>query len=450
VVIGNKIMGLLTWTSKDPWESFLLVAAFWWIVLYGEVFVKYGGNIIAVAGLAIGLFIRRFKKDDVHPSLDEILETLQTFTARLNIFFDPFYRATHFLSTGTTPTTATTAPALTALALRILVVTPVWLFLSTWPFHIITGRRVVLVMGTLILSWHSRPAKVTRTIIWRSLTVRWVCEQFTGLSFTPVVLVPPPLTPRKSGEANTVTPSASTTSLLPKGTASASKLESLSTPLQPGAASSPGVRFTFVIYENQRRWLGIGWNTSLFAYERAPWTDESLEPCPPPSEFTLPETAPDSGVKWRWVEGDEWRVDGQDQEGRKPGKKQAVKDKLGGNGEEGQGWIYYDNKWNHGTRDGGDSWGKYTRRRKWIRNAELVEAHKAETTFDGINDSTVSLASTAPPPAYSSASFNSSVPEIHITESGSNSSSGNDGGGRNGAFSRVKDKMKGKDVSQDG
>lgn len=37
-------------------------------------------------------------------------------------------------------------------------------------------------------------------------------------------------------------------------------------------------------------------------------------------------------------------MDGQDTEGRKPGKKQAIKDKLGGSGVEGEGWIYYDNK----------------------------------------------------------------------------------------------------------
>ena len=90
--------------------------------------------------------------------------------------------------------------------------------------------------------------------------------------------------------------------------------------------------------------MGIGWNTSLFAYERAPWTDESLEPCPPPVEFQLPETPSGSGVRWRWVPREDWRVDGQDTEGKKHGKKQVVKDKLGGSGVVGEGWIYYDNK----------------------------------------------------------------------------------------------------------
>lgn len=60
--VGNKVMGLLTWTSGDPWESFLVVAAFWAVVLYGEVLVRYGGNVLVIVGLAVGMFLRRFKK----------------------------------------------------------------------------------------------------------------------------------------------------------------------------------------------------------------------------------------------------------------------------------------------------------------------------------------------------------------------------------------------------
>jgi len=64
-------------------------------------------------------------------------------------------------------------------------------------------------------------------------------------------------------------------------------------------------------------------------------------------------------------------VEGADGHGKKS-KGQEVKDKLGGSGEVGQGWVYYDNQWRDGRR-GVDGWGKYTRRRKWYRNAELVE-----------------------------------------------------------------------------
>ena len=55
-------MGLLTWTSGDSWESFLLVAAFWAVVLYGEVLVRYGGNVLGVLALAVGIFLPQLKK----------------------------------------------------------------------------------------------------------------------------------------------------------------------------------------------------------------------------------------------------------------------------------------------------------------------------------------------------------------------------------------------------
>lgn len=84
----------------------------------------------------------------------------------------------------------------------------------------------------------------------------------------------------------------------------------------------------------------------MFAYERAPYTDEHLQPCPSPEEFALPETPEGSGVKWRWVQGQDWRVEGAkgEKNGNGSHKKQDVKDKVGLSGESGEGWVYYDNK----------------------------------------------------------------------------------------------------------
>jgi len=71
------------------------------------------------------------------------------------------------------------------------------------------------------------------------------------------------------------------------------------------------------------------------------------------------------------VEGEGWEVEGATGNSG-GGKRQELKDRLGGPGEGGEGWWYYDNKWHDGRR-GVDGWGKYTRRRKWVRRAELVE-----------------------------------------------------------------------------
>ncbi|KAM3086911.1 hypothetical protein ACMFMG_001031 [Clarireedia jacksonii] len=372
----NKIVGLITWTSGDPWESFLLVASFWAIVLYGDVVMRYAGPLVVVIGLILGMYSRRYsplsstgwtgeKQKKGHKrmdseatntkhqkTLDEIVETLKIFTSRCNVLLDPLLQLTDFLSTQRTATSATTRPALTTLLLRILLVTPMWVILTLPPLQVITTKRIVLVSGTIFLTWHSRPNRIARTILWRSASVRRICTAITGLHFTDTLAPPttngtdkkPPLPPRRSSNVE-----------------EASLAANAAIKRRPEA---PGVKFTFILYENQRRWVGLGWTDSLFAYERAAWTDEHLNACPPKEEFELPDVE-GGGARWRWVEGSRWLVEGAG-ENDEGGSKAKV------NSDGGSGWIYYDNKWQNGRR-GQDGWGRYTRRRKWYRDAELVE-----------------------------------------------------------------------------
>ncbi|MCJ1354826.1 MAG: peroxisome- protein [Icmadophila ericetorum] len=356
----NQLLGLISWTSEDPWESYLLVAIFWAVVLYGSNILRWAGPIMLVAGLILGMYSRRYsplsstgltaektrgwKAKEPEPnmkhqkSLDEILDTLNVFTSRCNVLLDPFVYLTDFLSTQRTATTASTRPALTTLFLRILMITPIWTVLALPPIEVITTKRIVLTIGTMLLSWHSRPARVARTLLWRSLTIRHVISIITGLDFitqTSTHQAPsPPLPPRSKSQHDIATTIATDKTTHPAG-----------------------VRFTFVVYENQRRWLGLGWTSSLFAYERAPWTDEHTNPSASKDEFQLP-IVENGNAKWEWVSGREWRIEG-------VGKQAASKTSS-------DGWIYYDNKWNDGRR-GQDGWGRYTRRRKWYRDAELVE-----------------------------------------------------------------------------
>lgn len=373
IVSLNRLVGLLSWTTEDPWESFLLVAAFWLTTLYGSYIIRWAGPILLVTFIIVGMYLRRYsplsstgwtgekqkghKRDpsDVgaikhHKSLDEILSTLQTFTTRCNILLDPFLRLTDFLSTQQTATSATTQPALTTLFIRIMVASPLWwaLALPPSPFRILTTQRITLVFGTIILSWHSRPARISRTILWRSRSVRSVCTVLTGLQFGPPSSTAPPLPPR-------LTPSQSAIALANKRN------------------GNEGIRFTFTLFENQRRWLGIGWTTSMLAYERATWTDEHLNECLSPQQFELPEV--EGGMaKWRWVAGSDWHVE-TGTKSKEAGNKGKAKEKEDENEEDA--WVYYDNKWRDGRR-GQDGWGRYTRRRKWVRDAELVDVDPAE------------------------------------------------------------------------
>lgn len=365
----NKVVGLLTWTTGDPWESFLLLAGFWAVTLYGDAVMRWTGPIVVVLGLILGMYSRRYSplsstgwtgekgqkghkragsegSTRHHKSLDEIVDILKLFTSRCNILLDPLLRLTDFLSTQRTATSATTRPALTTLFIRILLITPVWIILTLPPLYIITTRRVILTVGTLVLSWHSRPARVSRTILWRSRTVRRISATITGLDLgepEPTKINGAPALPPRKKNAQEIA-------------------ASLAAKRRP---DSPGIRFTFTLFENQRRWLGIGWTSSMLAYERASWTDEHLNPAPSKDHFELPEVE-GGHARWRWINGSEWRIDGVDDDSSNDEGGKA------GTGSDAAGWIYYDNKWRDGRR-GQDGWGRYTRRRKWHRDAELVE-----------------------------------------------------------------------------
>lgn len=380
----NKLLALLSWSTQDPWESFLLVAVFWGVTLYGDEVLRYGGPIILVTAIILGMYSRRYSPlsstsrtgeklghkrqttgsetastaaQPQHKSLDEIVEALQELTGRCNTLLEPFLIMTDFLSTQRTATSATTRPALTTLFIRILFLTPFWVLLTAPPFYILTTRRVILATGTILLSWHSRPARITRVILWRSVFLRRAAALITGLDFpTPGSSLKPQL-PRRKSQANLASEVAT-------------------------KSRTPGVRFTFILYENQRRWVGLGWTTSLFSGERGPWTDEHLNPAPSKDEFELPHV--ESNIaRWRWLDNSDWHIDGGDaiqhkHSGSKTGPTGSLspitpKSAGGSAGDtDGGGWIYYDSKWNDGRRE--DGWGRYTRRRKWFRDAELVES----------------------------------------------------------------------------
>ncbi|KAK3381921.1 integral peroxisomal membrane peroxin-domain-containing protein [Podospora didyma] len=445
----NRVTGLLSWTTGDPWESFLLLVAYWASVLYGDIVVRLAGPVVLVLILISGMYGRRFsplsssgwsepglgagdgsaagadakvkKKTSKsknlsvdglpdkngkatggggpaaagghqrnqgsiseitntrhQKTLDEIVETLKEFTARCNILLEPLLELTDFLSTQRTPTSATTRPALTTLFVRILLCTPFWFLLTLPPLRIITTRRVILLLGTVILTWHARVMRVARAILWRSAGVRRLMGIITGLQFEGPAKPSAP-TATISAESSTVSGTSATAGTKAAAAAAVAKgpreSELTKALRRARVGHDTGVRFTFIIYENQRRWVGLGWTTNLFAYERPAWTDEHNNSVPPRDDFELPEVEDGSNMRWRWVEGSRWRVDGVPDEAVMPDDKDKDWDYDGSGGR--MGWVYYDNKWQSGRR-GADGWGRWTRRRKWFRDAELVEADDIE------------------------------------------------------------------------
>lgn len=415
----NKLVGLLTWTTGDPWESFLLVAAFWGGVQYGDFVIRMAGPLVLVLVLIGGMYGRRFSPlsssgwsepglgagdgTSVAPeakgaanktprrnknlsvdglpdkngkaangnagagavsghtrnqssisevtntrhqkTLDEIVETLREFTARCNILLEPLLELTDFLSTQRTPTSATTRPALTTLFVRILLCTPFWFFLTLPPLRIITTRRVILILGTILLTWHARVIRVSRAILWRSATIRRVLALVTGLQFEGLAKRPSisPVVATGSAAASSAASATGKSTSSPSAARNPRESELTKALRRSRGGRGTGVRFTFIIYENQRRWVALGWTASLFAYERPAWTDENNNAVPPRRDFELPDVEDGSNMRWQWAEGSRWRVDGVPDEAVMTNDNEDAEWDYDGSGSR-MGWVYYDNK----------------------------------------------------------------------------------------------------------
>lgn len=376
----NKAVGLLTWTSGDPWESFLLVTAFWATILYGDIAMKLAGPFIILTILIIGIYAQQYapltslltsestakkandtstgnaKKVKQQKTLEEIVNTLRIFASRCHILLDPFLTLTNYLLIKTKNPSKSKFSS--SLFIRIFFISLIWVILNLRPIEIITPRRFILVFGTIFLTWHSKPCRITRAILWRSALVRRLSSSITGLELSQNL----PCDSQVRNTDNILQPAK-------QQEKQSSNFENKNRELTQAVdikinSKMPGIRFTFVLYENQRRWVGLGWTTNLFSHERATWTDEHLNPAPTKENFELPDTK-EEFTCWRWVEGSKWLVEGacETEEGSQ---------NAGDNSDGGMGWIYYDNKWQFGRR-GLDGWSRYTRRRKWYRDAELVE-----------------------------------------------------------------------------
>lgn len=334
ILAADKALGILTWTGPDNWQSFLVVVAWSTIVLYFEVIVKYLGHLVLVGAVALYVyFTKAVEQDQIeHPTLDAIVHTLSNVVTRLNLFLLPL------------TSLELTKHDVTRLVFTTLLVSPVYILLT---FFFVTPRTLLLLGGVFMLTYHSLWARVTRSILWRSRTVRLVTFYMTGIDF--------------SGKRRVGTSAAQF---------SRSKEAKAAGTIDAATDDGKAVRFTYVLYENQRRWLGIGWTANLLAYERSPWTDEFLNEASPPDQFKLPDTE-GTGMEWKWVDST-WKLDLTNDGALVQKTKSTLSADPGPN----DGFIFYDNLWKRPTAE--DSYSKFTRRRRWVRTAELITTTKSQ------------------------------------------------------------------------
>lgn len=343
LLIVNKALSVATWTNEDYWVNVVIMCLYTFVVLYLETLMTWLGHLILVFVVVMYSVLNNkiMEETNLRPTLDDVIQALSTTCIKADILLTPV------------TTMALTAYDIKRLLFTTVFLTPVYLIVT---FLMIQPRTIILFLGLFLMSYHLSFMRVTRKMIWRLKAARILCFYLTGLDF---------LQARKS-------------SLFAAAFAKVQKAGS-EFPRQ-GSLSSP-VRFTYVIYENQRRWLGIGWTSNLLTYERAPWTDEFLNESSSVESFELPNAdnsissvlhlgleEPSLGnARWRWVDKT-WRLD-LTNDGAitlAPGKRSKTTVQPTSD----EGFIYTDNVWKKPSTD--DSYSKYTRRRRWIRTAELV------------------------------------------------------------------------------
>lgn len=333
LIIVNKILSILTWTNEDYWVNMVILLTTSIFILYFENLITYVGHIILLMSITFYALINNRilqSSQTVNPTLDEIIQQLTTTCINSDILLSPITNL------------SLTAMDIKRLLFTTIFLTPLYLIGTIF---IIKPRIILLITFIYVFSYNSSYSRVLRRLIWKIKLTRIICFYLTGLNFNQT----------------------KNNSLFQAALAKVNN-----TTNNNSLDSSKPVRFTYVIYENQRRWLGIGWTSNLLSYERAPWTDEFLNESDNIENFQLPkieDTHIQLGTNWQWVDKS-WRLDLTND-----GAISLTNSKRGkttANPDSDEGFIYYDNTWRKPSTE--DSFSKYTRRRRWIRTAELVNS----------------------------------------------------------------------------
>lgn len=365
LILLLKILNILTWNDDSYHLSIFLVLVTTFFILYYEPLVIYTGHLLPVFVLWIYSECKNHIKiyQAEHSTLDDIIQTITLISKRADILVSPIVEL------------GLTAGDLKRLLFTTVFLSPLYVVIS---FFILPPNKMLLTLSFLTLTYHSKWSKITRSLLWKSRSFALLCFYLTGLDF------------QNSG----LSKASVLFNLNKKLSKRFGKSTKIVNPDGSISNSKSSVRFTYVIYENQRRWLGVGWTPNLLSYERTPWTDDFLNESEAIDSFELPqlplsidiqdlekpdgsqsdETINTKGMVWRWIDKT-WRLDlTNDSAIQLP----STKPRTTANPKAEDGWIYYDNTWKNPTTE--DGFSKYTRRRRWIRTAELVYVGK-----DGID-----------------------------------------------------------------
>ncbi|KAI8583952.1 hypothetical protein K450DRAFT_220769 [Umbelopsis ramanniana AG] len=344
------VIKLINWEANNVCETLLLIAAYISICLWTSYMIMYGLPLgFMVYGVISWMNNRKRQKktknksseEGSQASLDVTLDNIKIVNgqiAQLQLWY-----ADHQLDWQNNP-----SQARRKLQIGFVYVAPIWVVLCLF----FGPSTLLAVLGVSWVILRSPWGRVSVFAIQKTAIVRHIVATLVGY------LLAIEMALRGKKRVRTVR------EIIRRARKERGKaLEKASTQTMPGDSSE--LVFKFEIYENQRWWLGVDWTSNMMPGERTPWTDSHNDPIPSKSAFHLPEPTTtvteqnDEHImtvkEWKWVEPD-WWVD-------MKGLKEGLIDE--------DGWQYSNNAWKGATGKGGLK--QFTRRRKWCRNAKLVE-----------------------------------------------------------------------------
>lgn len=349
LIILDRFLSILAWNSREfYWINYVLVIIFFLLVEYFELVMKYMGHILLFLLLLMYSLLDKYVNSIIstYPTLDDIVLLMGTLSRNADLVQAPI--------------TILNKQDIRRLWFTIMFFTPCYIVFTTF---IISPKHISLAVGLYFLIYHSPLCKWARKFLWKFRLVRLTLFYLTGLDFGGLT----------NKDKNAFRKAIETVAIMSNYDNDDGKTD--------GKPNSGGVKYTFVLFQNQRKWIGIGWTASMLSYERDCWTDEFLNPTSDLIHFKLPQDDSDEN-QWRWVDN-QWQLDKTNNGAIQLSSKESL---LTPNPADDEGFIYYDNTWKNPSLE--DSFTKYTRRRRWVRTAEFVRGKYFDVeTIDKQEDS---------------------------------------------------------------
>jgi hypothetical protein len=268
LIIANRILSFITWTSHSYYRNFALIFIYVLVILHwNNYFILFLPSLVVLIFCCYAWFIKISFIDvkygnDISPTLEEILDTLENFTSRFSFLIN-----LDQLSSNVFDSTF-------KLFINLLLLTPFYVFIMQ---NYLSINIWFVVVSLCIFIYYSTWFIALRRLLWRFKHIRKITNFFTGENYSMVDkdLEITILNFKTRGSINEYT-----------------KI------------------VEFHLIENERRWIGLGWSKKMLFFEkRTPYYNaEFKKSLYQLYDFQFPKLTNYKNSEWKWID-DKWITD---------------------------------------------------------------------------------------------------------------------------------------------